>query len=561
MRVDFFDRLPPPTAFLLVSSILDLTSAHVLQQLPRRTDAPTTTIPYHALTAVVSWPLRPTPPPRDLFALRRRQDNTICGYIDGSPDLPATCSAGSHCVLDTDANVVGCCPNGETACTAGVFTGCVDANSGPQTEVNPYVFSCGGDSVCFKNVFEGGFSQFGCGTASDQGTVVVPSASGISTTISYPTITASLTQSISTLSEPTTLGTLTNTDSTRTSTSEVSSSTSSSASSSTDTSTTSTSSTSSETSTSSTSSETSTSSSSSATSSTTAANEATNTDPTNAPAASPASEPNRTGAIVGGTIGGLAVLIALVALIAFLIRRRQNSRDGPGQSPIRGNISTPRPGPGTGFSAISQDSDAFETGPGPEENPMFNNGGNTQAMRNVPGSNPHLSVNTIPMPFQNDVSPADDTSPYAYGGAGMAVSAGASSSRTSYPPDYGQYPPIHGIAGTPVVHGGIDDRLESDQVPLTREIDDFSQGFSAALGRIGEEDEEEDLGDPNRGHMMSGAAGGGGLGGSNHPASATAATDDPHMSAAASSTYSRSSSAARPLWQQNRRQSRNQMWM
>lgn len=250
-----------------------------------------------------------------------------------------------------------------------------------------------------------------------------------------------------------------------------------------------------------------------------------------------------------------------MALIAFLIRRKQKSnvRDGPGQGGIRGNISTPRPGPGSGFSAISQDSDAFETGSGPDENPMFTNG-NSQAMRTVPGGGSVLSpLNTMPpMPFQNDVSPADDTSPFAYGGA-AAVSAGASSSRASYPPSevYGQYPPIHGIANTPVMHGGINNRLESDQVPLTREIDDFSQGFSAALGRIGEEDEEEDLGDPSRGMVMRGGLGDYSNNGYNNPPTAI---EEAHLSAAASSMYSRGSSA-RPLWQQNRRQSRNQMWM
>ncbi|KAK3987200.1 hypothetical protein QBC44DRAFT_128180 [Cladorrhinum sp. PSN332] len=519
MRPDFFYRLPPPTVLVLLSSLLDLTDAHVLQHMPRQTEAPKTptqTIPYHALS-VISFPPLPTPPPpRDLFALRRRRENTICGYINGDSAIPATCGAGSHCVLDTDSNVVGCCPNGEAVCTAGVFTDCVDESSGPQTEVNPYIFSCGGGQVCFRNIFQGGYSQFGCGSATDQGTIVMTSASGLSQALTFPTITVSYSV-------------------TKTSSSSSSSSTSSSS-----------------TSTSSTSTRPSTSTSATSTPTSTSAPEA-------------ASDPaNRTGAIVGGTIGGLAVLIALAALIAFLIRRRQkNTRQGPGS--IRGRpISPPKPGPGTGFTAINQDSEAYESpisNGGPHNpNPVFLQP--QQPMRSLSGQLPPIS--TTPMPFQNgEVSPVnDDVSPYA--GAGMAVSAIASS-HTSYPPSeasYSQnnYPPMPTpVAHTPVLHGGIggggdysQSGLESDQVPLTREIDEFSHGFTAALGRIGEEDEEHDLGDgTGRGHMV-----GGGQYGDLSGAHDEGGT---HMSeGGASSIYSRGS---RPLWQQNRRQSRNLMWM
>ncbi|KAK4200996.1 hypothetical protein QBC40DRAFT_278958 [Triangularia verruculosa] len=562
MRSDFFERLPPPTALLLLSSLLDLGNAHILQPLPRRTaDAlPTTTLPYHPLS-VVSWPRRPTPPPsRDLFALRRRQDNTVCGYLGGDQNLAATCSAGSHCVLDTENNVVGCCPNGEASCTAGVFTGCVDTNSGPQTEVNPYVFTCGGSDVCYKNVFQGGASQYGCGSASDLATIVLTSASGLTTQVTFPTVSLSLTQAVSTLSEPTTLGTITSSVSssaTDTESSISSNSDTSSPSSSASTSTSSPSSTQTSTRPSFTIDPTSTESTSSA---------------TDAPEASQAQSGNRTGIIVGATIGGLAVLIALVALLAFCIRRRQNanSRSGPGKGSIRGqNISTPRPGPGTGFAAIPQDSDAFETGPSP--NPMFSgqNQGPQQQMKSIPLM---TAVHTTPrMPFQNDVSPIgqDEVSPYAYSGAGGAVSAVTPHSHTSYPPSdelsmqyqdmqqqqqQGQYPTLYsGAAAIPVIHGGRgdDNRLESDQVPLTREIDDFSHGFSAALDRIGEEDEED--------HLRSEE--GDDLGEMNMT---TRRMNEEHAAGdrVTSSVYSRgSSSGNKPLWQQNRRQSKNMMWM
>ncbi|KXX74591.1 hypothetical protein MMYC01_209459 [Madurella mycetomatis] len=524
MRADLFGRLPRPTTVLLLSSVFELSSAHVLHAFPRQTQAPTKTIPYHDLN-VVSWPLLPTPPPADLFALDRRQENTICGYISGDPALPATCSAGSHCALDTENNVVGCCPDGDVACTAGVFTGCVDANSGPQTEVNPYVFTCLDGAVCYRNIFDGGFSQFGCGTASDQAATVVATANGI--TLTRPTVTVSYSQGISTLSEPTTLGTIT---STRTSTSSASSralaSSSPSASSSTDV---------------------------------TGTAETSPALPTAAPTAA-----SRTGAIVGGTIGGLAVLIALIALAFFFLRRRNaNVRQGPGPGGIHTkSIGPPEGGTGTGFVALAQDSEAFETGPGPayDPQPSLNPNPNPNPMTmNMAmgrgagtGTLPPLATIPIPpMPFQNDVSPGDDyqMSPYTYGGA---ASAGAATSHSSYPPTTAGssdtatggsagylYPGPQQQYPAAYVGGGMR-QFESDQVPLTREIDDFSQGFSAALGRIGEEDED-------------------GVEGGHIPAPASTATAaaagtnlaDPHQSVG----------SGRPLWQQNRRQSRNLMWM
>lgn len=503
MRPDLFHRLPRPIALFLLSSIIRLSSAHVLHPFPRQTQTPTTTIPYHALN-VVSWPLRPTPPPLDLFALRRRQENTVCGYIGGDPDLPATCSAGSHCALDTENNVVGCCPDGEAACTAGVFTGCVDANSGPQTEVNPYVFSCMGDSVCYKNVFDGGFSQFGCGTASDQATIVVASGNGIS--LDHPTVTVTYSQGISTLSEPTTLGTIA---STRTSTSSTSSESSESSS-----------------------------TSSSATSTSSSPPGAASPDGT-LPSPAPANA-TPTNAIIGGSIGGVAVLVALIALAFFFLRRRNaNMRQGPGPGGIRAKtISPPEGGTGTGFVALAQDSEAFETGPGPLGNPNPNPNPMTMATSNTL---PPVAA-FPPMPFQSDVSPSDDQhtiSPFtAYA---SALSAGAATSPSSYPPTSAGSSDGSGVVYQyPAAYVGGMRQVDSDQVPLTREIDDFTQGFSAALGRIGEEDEEEEE-DGNPGAATPGAAAGsGGTTGSG-------------------SRYSAAS--ARPLWQQNRRQSRNLMWM
>jgi hypothetical protein len=173
------------------------------------------------------------------------------------------------------------------------------------------------------------------------------------------------------------------------------------------------------------------------------------------------------------------------------------------------------------------------------------------------------------MPFQNDLSPGEDpTSPFAaYAGAGTAASGVTSTSYSSYyPPNSAssdgagagyqyptyQYPAAYGggtgVAPSPVVMTvrGHERQLEPDRVPLTREIDDFSHGFSAALGRIGEEGEEE-VGE------LGADAGGIAAGGEAGASAAAAGLRSPPRSAGSSPT--------RPLWQQNRRQSRNLMWM
>lgn len=293
-----FLRLPPATALLLLSTVMGWADGHAVP-LPRQT----TTVEYHELSVVLFPPL-PTPAPLSPGDLRRRQEaNTICGYLGGHSDLPATCKAGSHCVLDIEHDVVGCCPNGGS-CSTGVFTGCVDKNSGPRTEVNPYVYTCSGQDVCYLNNYAGGYHQYGCGTASDLATTVQTTAHGQSSLVlirsSIP-----LTEQPITLTAP----------STSSSRSTTSSSSSSSA----------TSTTASQTSSASTSSS---STVSSADTSTTFP-----TPPTASASPSDGANSSYTGAIVGGTIGGVAFLALLIALIFFLLRRHKNQREGPGPDP------------------------------------------------------------------------------------------------------------------------------------------------------------------------------------------------------------------------------------
>lgn len=273
----FFPQLPPPAAVLVVFSTLSImATGHVL---PRETK----TVEAHPLNVMI-WPLA-TPAPVSPDELMRRQSNTICGYIGGDPDLPATCLAGSHCAVDVEHGAIGCCPN-KGPCNAGIFTGCVDRNSGPQTAADPYVYTCRGKNVCYKNMFEGGYFQYGCGTASGLATTVVQTASG-KKPLDLTTVSIKLTATVTPLSRPTTLS----------------------------------------------------SESSKTSDSSTDSGSPVTGDPTPQPSAtdggaapsSNGSNSKNTGAIIGGAVGGVAVVFALAALAFFLWRRKSaNARRGPG---------------------------------------------------------------------------------------------------------------------------------------------------------------------------------------------------------------------------------------
>jgi hypothetical protein len=90
------------------------------------------------------------------------------------------------------------------------------------------------------------------------------------------------------------------------------------------------------------------------------------------------------------------------------------------------------------------------------------------------------------------------------------------------------YTPVYGYGASSaggVAASAAPPSVEADRVPLTREIDDFRTGYNSALENIREEDERLGNDTVIRSSNASGA------------------TEE------------------RPLWQQNRRQSRNMMWM
>lgn len=343
-------------------------------------------------------------------------------------------------------------------------------------------------------MFEGGYSQFGCGTATDLAATVLASASGVPSAIVLTTADVSLTQSPSSLATPTTLGTASGSSTSATA------SPSSATSETTGTLTTITIPSPATTTEPSSLTESASTGSSSSTSST-------GVTPTAAPGTSTGSDggSNHTGAIVGGSIGGLAALVGIAAVAAYFYRRRLsgNSRQGPGPRPGDTQYISPMSG-GAAFAPLGSNSDSHSgqsatvrgktithiTG-GPGQNSLWHNEGDMtdyQFLENHPGT--------------------------AWAPAGAAAAAaGAGGYRGAYasPHDSGD-----------------------DEVPLRHgspEIEDFTQGFHDALSRIGEEDEEDMRDEVNGAGMSGNNQGTGDLG-----------------------------ESSRPLWLQSRRQSRNLMW-
>ncbi|KFA53433.1 hypothetical protein S40293_03401 [Stachybotrys chartarum IBT 40293] len=453
--VDLFLRLPPSATLLVLVAILQTSNGHAIPQ-------QTKTIGFHELE-VQPWPLVPTSVPTGAAQLNNllgRQLNTVCGYIGGDPALPATCSAGSHCAVDVGQGAVGCCPD-QGPCTQGVFTGCVDANSGPQTEVNPYVYSCTGSNVCYRNTFEGGFYQFGCGSASDVAATVVATASG-RPSIALTSVEAVLTDDSVALSAPTTLGTVTSEPESSTTTVSTARFSSSEETTRSETETTATSSTATTTS----ATETTTASSASSTRA--------SSDSLPTATEAPASDDDNDGGgavsntvIIASVIGSIAGALVFAGLAFLLWRRRKgNTRHGPG---VNANPAYIKPGQGDGehvFTPLTPVQEVQEVA--------------TPPLAPVPAYSATFGYSSVPLQSELPES----------------VSAAAT---PAYQPGraYG-YP-----SGTVLGGGTAPGTVREDEIPLTsrdRELDDFSRGFNSGLHDIRE---DEPLSTSNSGTMSS----------------------------------------------------------
>ncbi|KAG5980982.1 hypothetical protein E4U55_003436 [Claviceps digitariae] len=429
-------QLPPPKAALPTLLILVLSSIVASHVVPRETDSPES---QHLSNVVVSRPILglalATSAPASTSQPLRQQSNTVCGYIGGNPDLPATCISGSHCAVDVEHGAIGCCPD-EGSCKGGIFTGCVDRNSGPQTVADPYVFTCRGPNVCYKNQFAGGYFQYGCGTASALATTVLASAPG-RPAITLPSISAKLTATLTHLSEPTSLG-IEPTDNPDTR-------------------------------------------SIPSTATTNGRFQAITNHPqpsTTDGAAAPSSNDSTshsTAAIVGGTVGGVALIFTL-ALLGFLIWRRKSKDRG------------------------SSPDDAQDI-----KNP-----------RSMAPGHPHFEPYTLRPEVAKIRTPADMPS--------MNRSSDDASTESGVLGNALQQPHQHNTVEDGSLSNGEHDRCDSDRVPLTRELDEISHGFNS-VSEVVELDSDADTQN--------------------------------------SETYPgpRRGSDGGILWQQNRRRSRNLVWM
>ncbi|KAI2622208.1 hypothetical protein GGS26DRAFT_251369 [Hypomontagnella submonticulosa] len=524
-----FLRLPPATVVLFFTAVFGLTSGHAL---PRQTK----TVELYELN-VVPFP-QPTEAPILLPDLLRRQgQNTICGYIGGDPNLPATCSVGSHCVLEKDHGVVGCCPDGGT-CSTGIFTGCVDRNSPPQTEINPYVYTCQGSNLCYKNEFAGGYYQYGCGTASSLGTTVETSVDGM-TSLVFEETSVSLTASPATLNEPTSIGSPPPGETGRDGTSSNPPGTTPPTNSDTTSplpTTGSSSTTSLPHSSSTTKSSITTSSLTTNPPNPTSGSTAVDGTPTEAPTDPSTPEPEttgrtNTGAIIGGSISGAAVLIAiLVAAVLFYLRKRRgNNREGPGplptNAPPRTDYISPMRSHGAAFAPLpswqDEEEDRRPLTQYPSQQPYYPPYEQWQAT-------PSRAAAARPPPASRGFSQPLRYPPAAVHAVPMGVGTGLTPVAEEEHSHDNSSDHEHGYSNHHDRGGAAP--------PHSSEIDDFSRAYSRA--GIGTQEMDPLASDDNR------------------PGSGTSSPESRSPSRGAGNGMGN-----RPLWQQNRQQGRNLMWL
>ncbi|RWA13221.1 hypothetical protein EKO27_g1883 [Xylaria grammica] len=515
---NIFFRLPPATAVLLLSAVFDLTGGHAL---PRQTKV----VAFRELD-VIPFPPMPTGTLLSPFHLQLRQENTD-----------------------------------RTACWIQPTRWWAAAQTAAHVQLGFSQVASTGIAIHKPRLIPMcGYFQYGCGTASELGTTVQTSAEGATAALSIETLDVSLTEPPSTLATPTTIGSFASTETTSlsqassqptsatpssiTSSPSPSLSSPSSSFSSTVTNTAFTSSTSSRTS-----SRTSSHSTSSKTRSKTLSSSTRLTTPTSstdapssttafaAPPGSGSAKETRTGVIIGGVVGGAAAAISLVALVFFCLRRRnRNHRTGPGPTPTAPpttQYTSPMRSHGAAFAPLP----SWHDDEGDHSSTSHNNShphppqpyGPLEPMR--PASSSNYRDNSNPHP------------PDPYGPLESTLSAPAPANLGPIAHGYSQplrYNPGYIPNSMPQPKGSLTPVVEEDQSlereeSQGREIDDFSRAYSSAgIGQHSDEDIEEDR---------------------------TLLRARAHGAQEEDDSVSRRDGGHRPLWQQNRQQSRNLMWL
>ncbi|KAF5507049.1 hypothetical protein CGCA056_v012879 [Colletotrichum aenigma] len=256
-------------------------------------------------------PPKPTQPPAKNSTrgtdeeLRRRQVTSIgsktCGYYDGDPTKFRTADGGYGCRLDINNGLWGFCPTTVISPKdCGLAGACEDrhacANGCGKTGIEGLTtFTCSStnqycSTVILKGDYEGGFSYIACGAQA-----VVETLFQSPTVAAVPSVT--ITPDSSTASETETTSISTDAKSSQASTSSTSTGA------------------------------TATGALQSSTESTAAASEtATPAGQDNSDGDS-SSTPNTTGIIIGGVIGGIAIVCVTVVTAVYLLRRNRGSKE------------------------------------------------------------------------------------------------------------------------------------------------------------------------------------------------------------------------------------------
>ncbi|KAF2248318.1 hypothetical protein BU26DRAFT_331401 [Trematosphaeria pertusa] len=103
--------------------------------------------------------------------LFRREETRTCGYIDGDYDNPATCGVDYYCAFNSYNGAFGCCSGVLSDCyieTACYPSAAAVASCDSSCLVNPYHYICtaGVDTLCYQYVWVTGtteYTNFGCG--------------------------------------------------------------------------------------------------------------------------------------------------------------------------------------------------------------------------------------------------------------------------------------------------------------------------------------------------------------------------------------------------------------
>ncbi|KAF7947709.1 hypothetical protein EAE96_008789 [Botrytis aclada] len=265
------------------------------------------------------WSPRPTNTilePRDLFR-RGSFDVDVCGWIGGNKAQSVGCASGSSCIHDTSYGVIGCCPTSSAGsdpipCTDGLYTTCIDHNSAGYASnsfmVNDGILSCPSNLNCYKVNYPENYSQFGCGPSTANVTAVTTFA-GQATDDNLQLVYTGVTFNPTiTIQNPSNFGAATSFPSSTTATPTQSTA-----------------------------------------SATAGKGSLTPSIPESTSATAAASKgSSNIGAIVGGTIGALIVIIGASIAAFFFIRKRGDKRES---SIPRGATSPPRPSNST-FEAV-----------------------------------------------------------------------------------------------------------------------------------------------------------------------------------------------------------------